>query len=140
MQYYKAELFSRFTYSSDSKVDSVGEHYYIPRATVLKNFCANEPLNPPFSRMALSPLPVIGRSDIFPMAKMVQNAGPFQTHRYARYATDMTVQHTSRPAGNLEETKAYYSGKHKMYVYKVEVCVLPNRKAISCRDHFPGAI
>ena len=49
------------------------------------------------------------------MAEMVQDGRTFQTHRYARYATDVTFQHTNRPSGNLQKMKAFYSGKHKMY-------------------------
>ena len=57
---------------------------------------------------------VTGRSSVFPMSRTIQDGRTFQMHRYARYATDLTFQHTNRPSGNLQEAKSYYSGKNTM--------------------------
>lgn len=82
---------------------------------------------------------VLGRADVFLMSKMVQDGRTFQKHRYARYATDGTFKHTNWPSGNLQDAKAYFSGKHKIYGYKVEISVLLNGIEIACSDQFPGA-
>ena len=37
---------------------------------------------------------VLWRSEVFPMARMVQDGHTFQTHRYARYGNDVNFQHT----------------------------------------------
>ena len=50
---------------------------------------------------------VTGRSSVFPISKMTQDCRTFQTHQYARYATDGTFQHTNRPFGKSQEAKAY---------------------------------
>ncbi|ETM35519.1 hypothetical protein L914_17598 [Phytophthora nicotianae] len=39
----------------------------------------------------------------------------------------------------MNEIKPYYSGKHHLYGYKVEVSVLPNGLAINCTDHTGGS-
>ena len=44
---------------------------------------------------------------------------------YARFATNVTFQQCNRPMGNHQESKSYYSAKHKLYGYKVEVPVFP---------------
>ena len=62
----------------------------------------------------------------FPRAKLFQGGYTFQTDRYAQYAPDMIFEHTNMPPGNLKEKTAYYSGRHMMYGYKVEVSVLHN--------------
>ena len=64
----------------------------------------------------------------------------FKYYPCVRYATDVTFQQSNRPSGSLEEGKEFYSGKHKLYGYKVEVSVLPIRLAIQCTDHFPGSV
>ena len=74
------------------------------------------------------------------MGKLFQSNKLFKNHPCARYATDVTFQQANRPSGSLEEGKKYYSGKHKLYGYKVEVSVLPIGIAVHCTDHYPGSI
>ena len=59
---------------------------------------------------------------------------------YARYATEVKFQQCNRPSGNMSEGKVYFSVKHKLYGYKVEVSVLPSGLAIGCTKHYPGSI
>lgn len=40
----------------------------------------------------------------------------------------------------MKKGKKYYSSKHKLYAYKVEISVLPNGLAVSCCKHYPGSI
>ena len=40
----------------------------------------------------------------------------------------------------MEEGKTYFSGKHKLYVYEVEVSVLPKGLAIGCSNRCPGSV
>lgn len=46
--------------------------------------------------------------------------------KYARYATDVRFPQAFRPNGNVQMSKVYYSGKHKLYGIEVEVSVLLN--------------
>ena len=39
----------------------------------------------------------------------------------------------------MQEGKRNFSGKHKMYGYKMEVAGLPNGFAAACNSHFPGS-
>ena len=64
----------------------------------------------------------------------------FKHFPVARYPTDVTFQPSLGPSGRLEESKKYFSGKHKQYGYKIEVSVLLNGMAIGCREHEPGSV
>lgn len=75
----------------------------------------------------------------YKMGKLLERKTVFKTFPYARYATDVTFQQSYRPSGSLQEAKRYYSAKHKLYGYKVEVSVLPNGYAIGCTRHYPGS-
>ena len=68
-----------------------------------------------------------------------EKAKNFSNFRYALYATDVTFQNTNRPSGNHEESKKYFSGKHKLYGCKVEVSVLPTGFAIDSTQYYPGS-
>lgn len=63
----------------------------------------------------------------------------FHNYKYCRYATDVTFQQCNRPCGNMQEGKKYFSGKHKLYGYKVEASVLPNGLCIGFTYHQPGS-
>lgn len=71
----------------------------------------------------------------YSMMRMVADNVLFKFHKYDRYATDVTFHHANRPAGNHQESKHYFSNKHKIYGYKTEVSVVPNGLAIGCIDH-----
>ena len=45
----------------------------------------------------------------------------------ARYATDVTFQQSFRASGSVQEGKRGFSGKHKLYGFKVEMSVVPVR-------------
>ena len=72
------------------------------------------------------------------MTKLKEDKTVFKYHRYALYATDVTFQQANRPSGNHEESKKYFSNKHKLYGYKTEASVLPNGLCINFFTHFPG--
>ncbi|ETI35397.1 hypothetical protein F443_18260 [Phytophthora nicotianae P1569] len=78
-------------------------------------------------------------NDKWTLGKIVRSGHAFQNFPYARYATDVAFQQANKPAGNMNEIKPYYSGKHHLYGYKVEVSVLPNGLAINCTDHTGGS-
>lgn len=73
------------------------------------------------------------------MKDMTEIGKGFSNYKFARYATDVTFQQSNRPCGNIDEAKKYFSGKHKLYGYKVEVSVLPVGFAIFCSDHYYGS-
>ena len=82
---------------------------------------------------------VLAVGDDCDMDGMLQKNKFFRHFKFARYATDVTFQQSNRPSGNLQEAKAHYSGKHKLYGYQVEVSVLPNGLALCCSRHYPAA-
>lgn len=45
----------------------------------------------------------------------VDKGNQFKNFSYALEAVDVTLQQTSHPSGNMEEGKACFSGKHKLY-------------------------
>lgn len=76
----------------------------------------------------------------FTMQKLVHDKTVFKNYPMCRYATDVTFQQSYRPGGSLQESKRYFSGKHKLYGFKVEVSVLPNGQAVSTSQHEPGSV
>ena len=73
------------------------------------------------------------------MKELHANGHVFKNYPMARYATDVTFQPAFRPSGSVEEGKRYYSGKHKLYGFKVEVSVTPNGFGVGSRMHEPGS-
>ena len=63
------------------------------------------------------------------MADLQKSQQTFKAFPEARYATDVTFQQAFRPSRGIEEGKRYFSGKHKLYGYKVEVSVMPNGRS-----------
>ncbi|KAK1932496.1 hypothetical protein P3T76_012080 [Phytophthora citrophthora] len=82
---------------------------------------------------------VVSAADKFTMEALVLGGNAFRNYPSARYTTDVTFQHTNMPSDQMKERSAYYSAKHHLHGYKVEVSVLPNGLAIYCTDHYPGS-
>ncbi|ETN07712.1 hypothetical protein PPTG_13041 [Phytophthora nicotianae INRA-310] len=78
-------------------------------------------------------------NDKWTLGMIVCSGHAFQNFPYARYATDVIFQQTNKPAGNMNEINPYYSGKHHLYGYKVEVSVLRNGFDVNCTDHTGGS-
>ena len=74
------------------------------------------------------------------MKSLADDGTLFSHYLRARYATDVTFQQSNRPGGNLQEAKKYFSGKHKLYGYKLEVSVMPNELAAMCSRDYPGSV
>lgn len=75
----------------------------------------------------------------YSMAKLAETDRMFPNYKCARYATDVTFQQSYRPSGSHQESKAYFSNKHKLYGFKTEMSVLPNGLAINCSSHHNGS-
>ena len=75
----------------------------------------------------------------YDMAVLIQDGTVFSAVPCAKYATDVIFQQANRPSGTMQEGKKYFSGKHKLYGYKTEVCVLPNGLAAAATFHYPGS-
>ncbi|ETN14272.1 hypothetical protein PPTG_07903 [Phytophthora nicotianae INRA-310] len=73
------------------------------------------------------------------MKKMTLSSNTFENFPCAWYATDLTFQQTNRPAGGFQQVKKYYSGKHHLHGFKVEVSVIPAGIAINCTNREPEA-
>ena len=76
----------------------------------------------------------------YSLARLHRDHTIFDHHRHARYATDVTFQMANRPCGNHEEAKPYFSKKHGLYGYKVEMSVLPNGLAVMATEHYAGSV
>eukprot|EP00171_Calliarthron_tuberculosum_P021722 IDg21722t1 len=74
------------------------------------------------------------------MEYCINNRHMFKNFLYALEAVDVTFQQANRPCGNMQEGKVYFSGKHKLYGFKVEVAVRPNGLATAFSNHYPGSI
>ncbi|ETP28256.1 hypothetical protein F442_22455, partial [Phytophthora nicotianae P10297] len=70
---------------------------------------------------------------------LVLGGNTFRNYPSARYATDVTFQQSNMPTGQMKERCAYYSAKHHLHDYKVEVSELPNGLALNCTAHYPGS-
>ncbi|KAH9105473.1 hypothetical protein LEN26_014757 [Aphanomyces euteiches] len=73
------------------------------------------------------------------MTSQNQNGVTFSNYPYALYATDVKFQPAYKPAGRFEEQKEYFSGKRKLYGYKIEVSVAPPGIAVLSTQHYPGS-
>ncbi|GMF32748.1 unnamed protein product [Phytophthora fragariaefolia] len=82
---------------------------------------------------------VVSAADKSTIETLVLGGNTFRNNPYARYATDVTSQHTTMPSGQIKERSAYYSAKHHLHGYKTEVSVLPNGQSINCTNHYPGS-
>lgn len=84
---------------------------------------------------------LVKRNDsLFNFGELAQEGKNFRHFPFARYITDVTFQQANRPSGNMQEGKVFFSGKHKLYGFKVEVSVLANGLAINCSRHHPGSV
>jgi len=72
--------------------------------------------------------------------KIYNDKTHFKHFNFAVDAVDVTFQQANRPLGNHTEAKVYYSGKHHLYGYKLEVSVRPNGLASDCSEHYPGSV
>ena len=110
-------------------------------------FCIN---GPTFERTIMRMVDIVNKdmyehlveqtNEKYNMKKLNEDDTLFEHHRNSRYATDVTFQMANRPSGNHEESKPYFSKKHGMYGYKVEMSVLPNGLAVMASDHYPGSV
>ncbi|KAE8983062.1 hypothetical protein PR002_g23349 [Phytophthora rubi] len=62
------------------------------------------------------------------MRELVLADKTFSNYPCARYATDVTFQQANIPYGLCEGRSIYYSGKHKIHGYKMEVSVFPQAR------------
>ena len=73
------------------------------------------------------------------MSELQEKGLLFKNFPFCLEAVDVTFQEVNRPSGNMQEGKVYFSGKHKLYGYKVEVAVRPNGTASGFSKHYPGS-
>ncbi|GMF65977.1 unnamed protein product [Phytophthora lilii] len=81
---------------------------------------------------------VASHADEQKMRSLVTSGHTFTHYPCALYATDVTFQQSNRPSGSIAEAMPWYSAKHKLYGYKVEVSVNPRGLAINCTRHSRG--
>ena len=74
------------------------------------------------------------------MEQLHSNQQTFVNFPYALYATDVKFQQSYRPRVSHAEAKVYFSGKHKLYGYKVEFSVTPNGQCVDLSKHYPGSV
>ena len=73
------------------------------------------------------------------MSELQENSKLFKNFPFCLEAVDVTFQQANRPSGNMQEGKVYFSGKHRLYGYKVEVAVRPSGIASDFSRHCPGS-
>ena len=85
--------------------------------------------------------PLLTEALIRPVSMASQRAKGrlFTNYPYALYATDVKFQPCFRPAGTHDESKRFFSNKHKLYGLKIEVSVAYPGQAINISDAFPGS-
>lgn len=54
----------------------------------------------------------------YTMVRLISKGKLFTNSRYARYATDVTLQQSYRPSGSIQEGRKYLSDTHKLDGYK----------------------
>ena len=64
----------------------------------------------------------------------------FDNFNFAKYALDVKFQNANRPNGTFMDAKRYFSGKHKLYGFKVECAVSPQGYAVYVSKHYPGSV
>lgn len=74
------------------------------------------------------------------MATQLRDGQRFRHHPFALYALDVKFQPAFRPGGRFNEKKHYFSGKHKLYGFKVECAVALPGVAVHVSRHYTGAV
>ncbi len=74
------------------------------------------------------------------MSALFEQDTIFESFPFALKAIDVTFQEANRPSGNMQEGKVYFSGKHKLYGFKVEFAVRPNCLASAFSRHYLGSV
>jgi hypothetical protein len=74
------------------------------------------------------------------MEHQLEEEQRFRNFPYALYALDVKFQPAFRPGGRFNEKKHYFSGKHKLYGYKVECAVALPGIAVHVSKHYTGAV
>ncbi|ETL92768.1 hypothetical protein L917_08970 [Phytophthora nicotianae] len=72
--------------------------------------------------------------DRWVLDKLVRSGHAFTNSRKVGYATDAIFQQANKSNSNMNAIPQYYSGKHHLYYYKVEVSVLPNGLATKAKQ------
>ena len=65
--------------------------------------------------------------------------GECANYPMVHHITDATVIQVNKPGGDHLESRAYFSGKHKLYCLKVEASVYPNGEVCNWTAPAPGA-
>ncbi|KAG3066027.1 hypothetical protein PI125_g23928 [Phytophthora idaei] len=73
------------------------------------------------------------------MTQQRENNKTFRNCPYALYAIDVKFHPALRPSGYFAEKKTYFSGKHKLYGYKLECSVAYPGVAVDVSSHEPGS-
>lgn len=74
------------------------------------------------------------------MRKLKADEKTFKNFGYARYATDVTFQQFFWSSGNTVKGKKVFSGKQKLYGYRIYFLVLPTGFCIGCTKRYPGYV
>lgn len=64
----------------------------------------------------------------------------FDKFKFAVDAVDVTFQQSNRPSGLMRDGCYYFSGKHHLYGFKMEVSVRLNGLALDVSNHYGGSV
>lgn len=88
----------------------------------------------------LTSFPRIFKIERWGILQVIDTRRTFKRFSYARFTTGPTFQQANRPMGVMQEDKEYFTRKHKLYSYEVEVSVPPIGIAVSCCSHYPASV
>lgn len=69
------------------------------------------------------------------MSYLKENDKLHMHHPHTFYVTDVLFQELNRPCGSMKVAEPFFGAKHKLYIFKTEALVMPNRICIGVFYH-----
>ncbi|KAE9037568.1 hypothetical protein PR002_g6499 [Phytophthora rubi] len=147
-------MLSRWNVGRGTKSSQTAKHVFFMTLASLKHcgdwatVAGNFHIQPPtFEKMVLGFLDILSPlingmyvedlAKTESMEKLTLSGSAFARYPCAHYATGVTFQQANMPSGREAQRKRYYSKKHKLHGYKVDVSVIPTGFAINSTRHYP---
>ncbi|KAE9011694.1 hypothetical protein PF010_g9788 [Phytophthora fragariae] len=146
-------MLSRWNVGRGAKSSQTAKHVFFMTLASLKHcgdwatVAGNFHIQPPtFEKMVLGFLDILSPlingmyvedlAKAESMEKLTLSGSAFARYPCAHYATGVTFQQANMPSGREAQRKWYYSKKHKLHGYKVDVSVIPTGFAINSTRHY----
>lgn len=79
-------------------------------------------------------------ANMYTMLALKEQKNASKGFKFAIESVDETFQQSNRLSGAMQEWKVYFSGKHKLYGFKLEVAVRPKGLTCWCSKQYPGSV